>query len=137
MGELCRSGQGTSTIACCHEYSTLQGSEKTSRQESELTPLDELDAVMEDDAAKRDFIRMGQRAQTPAITQEPTDIEQEIQARARKIRAMPLGERIYAQGSIMGRIKTMERNIAKGYHEYIPQLEAERRVLELSKLGMI
>jgi hypothetical protein len=77
------------------------------------------------------------KGRTPAIEQEPTDLEQEIQARARKIRAMPVGERIYAQGSISGRIRTMEKNIERGYSEWVPQLEAEKRVLELSKLGMV
>jgi hypothetical protein len=74
---------------------------------------------------------------TPAIEQTaPLHDDDEIAARARKIRALPIGERIYTQGQILGRIRTMEKNVQRGYTDWLPALEAERRLLELTKLGM-
>jgi hypothetical protein len=76
------------------------------------------------------------RSTTPAIEPAPIDTDAEIQARARKIRAMPIGERIYMQGQILGRIRTMERNQKNGY-DWSRELEVERKVLELSRMGMM
>jgi predicted nucleic acid-binding protein len=77
------------------------------------------------------------RSTTPAIEQEPTPIEDEIQARVRRIRRLSTGDRLYAQSQLASRIKVMERNIANGYREYIPALEVEKRVLELSQIGIL
>ena len=78
------------------------------------------------------------KAQTPAIEQTaPLYDDDEIAAKARRIRALSIGERTYAQSQIMGRIATMEKNIERGYLEWRPALEAERRLLELTKLGIM
>jgi hypothetical protein len=66
------------------------------------------------------------KGSTPAIEQEPTPIEDEIEARARRIRRLSTGDRLHAQAALQSRIKTMERNIAN-----------EKRVLELSQIGLM
>lgn len=75
------------------------------------------------------------KSTTPAIEPEPIDLEDEAAIRAHKIRALPIGERLYVQGQIAARIKTMEKNIAQGY-DWSRELEVKRKVLELSRLGM-
>jgi hypothetical protein len=77
------------------------------------------------------------KGQAAAIEQEATDIEEEIQARARRIRRLAAGDRLHAQMQLAARIKTMERNISQGYREWIPALEADKRVLELSRMGIL
>lgn len=42
------------------------------------------------------------RGSTPAIEPNPIDLDEEIQARARKIRALPIGERLYVLGPNLG-----------------------------------
>jgi hypothetical protein len=77
------------------------------------------------------------RGSTPAIEQEPTDLETEIELRARRIRRLYPGDRLHAQAALQSRIRTMEKNIAQGYREYIDAVEVEKRVLELSKIGIM
>lgn len=77
------------------------------------------------------------KGNVPAITQEPTDIEDEIQSRVRKLRRLSPGDRLHAQSAIAARIKTMERNIANGYREYIDALAVEKRVLAESQYGVM
>jgi len=40
-----------------------------------------------------------------------------------------------AQMELSARIATMERNVKNGYLDWQPQLELDRRVLELSSIG--
>jgi hypothetical protein len=74
---------------------------------------------------------------TPAVEQDPVSIDDEIQARARRIRRLSTGERLHAQAALQSRINTMEKNIERGYREWIPALEADRKVLELSQMGIL
>jgi len=58
--------------------------------ESEMTLMSEVDASVY------------AKGTVPAIDPAPIDMDDEIAARARKIRALPIGERIYMQGQILG-----------------------------------
>ena len=82
-----------------------------------------------------DFVRIGQKAQTAALEPEPINLEEEIQTRASRIRRLSPSERMRAQMELSARIATMERNVKNGYLDWQPQLELDRRVLELSSIG--
>jgi hypothetical protein len=76
------------------------------------------------------------KAQTPAIEQPAMDVDAEIAARVSKIRRLYPSDRYRTLGEIAARMKTMERNIERGYTEWQAPLEIERRVYELAQIGI-
>jgi hypothetical protein len=68
------------------------------------------------------------KTSTAAVEQTaPLFDEDEIAAEARRIRALPISEHIYAQGQILGRICAMETNISGGYR-LVPVLKQKDTV---------
>lgn len=74
------------------------------------------------------------RATTPAIDPSVHDltVEEEAQARARRIREIPsLGERQYNVSRLQSDIQQCRRNIEAGYPDAAPRLALLTRTLEL------
>jgi hypothetical protein len=67
----------------------------------------------------------------PQDGQEPPTLEEQAQDRARRIQALEGGHRLHAEGELARELATLDRNVERGYSEWIPRRNMLRRTQEL------